>query len=327
MTLEVDPAAVSPRAPLVSVIVPHYRDLSGLDRCLSALSDQTFPRQDYEVVVADNNSPEGEHAVAEVIAGRARLVIVREPGAGPARNGGAAAAVGALFAFTDADCVPEPRWLAAGVRALDDFDVVGGRMTVLVNDERRMTPAECYERVFAFDNAAYVRRERFTVSANLFCSRQVFERVGLFRTGVSEDIDWSWRAVDAGLSLGYAADAVVGHPARRTWSELERKTRRVNAELFALMLSRGGTARRWRLRCLAMPLSAIAHTPRVLASPQLRSSADRVAALATLYRLRFWRGLHGLGLPAPIGAPVGGDGATAADTPTVRRESSSSVAQ
>ncbi len=53
-------------------------------------------------------------------------------------------------------------------------------MTVLAPDPARPTPAEAFELVFAFDNESYVRKKGFTVSANLFCTRAVFDRVGGF---------------------------------------------------------------------------------------------------------------------------------------------------
>ena len=74
----------------VSVIVPHYDDLQGLDICLSALAKQSLPKAEFEIIVADNNSPQGLEGVARVVAGRARLISIVEKGAGPARNGGAA---------------------------------------------------------------------------------------------------------------------------------------------------------------------------------------------------------------------------------------------
>ncbi len=82
------------------------------------MAAQTYPRDGFEIIVADNASPEGEAAIAALIAGRAELTIVAERGAGAARNGGAAKARGEILAFTDCDCVPEPRWLEAGVAAL-----------------------------------------------------------------------------------------------------------------------------------------------------------------------------------------------------------------
>jgi GT2 family glycosyltransferase len=288
-----DAAAAAPR---ISVIIPHYHDLPGLDACLAALGRQTYPPADVEIVVADNNSPEGEAAVAGVVAGRARLVVVREQGAGPARNGAVAVSRGEVLAFTDADCRPEPAWLAEGLKALASAPVVGGRMTVLVDDERSMTATEAYERVFGFDNEAYVLRQNYSVTANMFCPRTVFDQVGPFRAGVSEDIDWGWRATGAGISLAYAPNAVVGHPARRNWRDLIRKTRRINAELRALGAEKPGADARWLLRCLALPLSAVAHTPKVLTSPALNTLDQRLAALAMLYRLRIWRAQDCLGL-------------------------------
>ena len=282
--------------PKVSVVVPHYQDLDGLAHCLARLECQTFPRDAFEIVVADNASPAGEAAVAAVVAGRARLVVCAEQGAGPARNAGVAASSGEILAFTDSDCLPEPGWLQAGVAALEHSDFVGGRMEVSVADPAHMAPTEAFESVFAFDNEKYVRRMGFTVTANLFCTRKVFDAVGGFRVGVSEDKDWSHRARDAGYRIGYAADAVVGHPARRTWAELQRKWRRLNQESFALVLDRPRGRSLWFLRLLALPPSAVAHTPRVLTSRALRSWKPRAQALGVLYRLRLWRFADGLRL-------------------------------
>lgn len=284
--------------PKVSIIVPHYRDLDSLDLCLRGLTAQTFPMADAEIIVADNASPQGEAEVARVIAGRARLVTVNERGAGPARNGGVAVARGEVLAFTDCDCQPEPQWLEAGLAALETHDFVGGGMKVLVQDPNDMTPAEAFETEFAFNNADYVTRKGFTVTANLFCRREVFDRVGGFRVGVSEDYDWCERARQAGYRIGYAPDAMVGHPARRVWGDLISKWRRLNAETYTLFKDRRGGRLTWLVKNLVMPFSALAHTPRVLVSRKLRTPRQRMLALGALYRLRFWRCLDSLQLLA-----------------------------
>jgi len=284
------------RTPRVSVIIPHYRDLGGLDLCLRALGRQTYPLSDFEVIVADNNSPEGEAAVAEVIAGRARLTVVREKGAGPARNGGVALARGDILAFTDSDCVPEAEWLAEGLAGLEGYDFVGGRVTVLVDDLARMSAAEAFERVFAFDFKTYITKKGFTGAGNLFCSRTVFDQVGGFRVGVSEDVEWSHRARGKGLRLGYVPRAIVGHPARRNWEELWGKWRRVNAETYGLYRERPSGDLKWLARSLALPLSAVLHTPRVFTSDQLNTGGQRLSAVGMLFRLRFWRLLDALRL-------------------------------
>lgn len=275
--------------PFVSVVTPHYRDLAGLDRCLAALAAQTYPKDRYEVVVADNNSPEGEAAVAAAIAGRARLVVVTDRGAGPARNGGVAISRHPILAFTDSDCVPEPQWLAEGVAALSRFDVVGGHVTVLVEDPAHMTPEEAFEAVFAFDFKTYIEKKGFTGAGNLFCSRETFDKAGGFRVGLSEDVEWSRRAVASGASLGYAPGAVVGHPARTNWVDLRNKWKRLNFETYGLMAGRKDRRARWLARSLLLPASAVAHTPKVLLSDKLPGLREKLAALSVLYRLRFWR--------------------------------------
>jgi GT2 family glycosyltransferase len=283
-------------APSVSVVVPHYQDLGGLALCLNSLERQTYPADRFEIIVADNASPEGCEAVEAVIRGRARLTVVREKGAGPTRNGAVALATGEILAFTDSDCVTDPDWLREGVAALCNGDIAGGRMKVLMERPEAPRPTEAFEAVFAFDNRRYVERLGFTVTANLFCPMALFQTVGAFRVGMSEDLEWCGRARAAGFRIVYAPNAVVGHPARRSWSEIVAKWRRVNAETFALSAGRPGRSLRWFLRSLLMPASAVAHTPRVLTSPALTSWSQRRDALVMLYRLRFWRMLDCLRL-------------------------------
>jgi glycosyltransferase involved in cell wall biosynthesis len=275
-------------SPLVSVIVPHYNDLLRLDRCLEAISAQATDFT-FEVIVADNNSHCGRSAVEQAIAGRARLTVATESGAGPARNAGVIASRGQFLAFTDSDCVPEPGWLSNGVAALSQHDFVGGAMTVLVSDARNMTGAEAFERIFAFDNRRYVEDQQFTVTANLFCSRQVFQRVGNFLSSVSEDIEWCHRATAMGFKIGYIENAVVGHPARANWDELLSKWRRLNAQLYALAMSKPGGRWVWAGSSLMLPASIVAHIPTILKSSAISGLDTRVKAIGTLARIRLWR--------------------------------------
>jgi glycosyltransferase involved in cell wall biosynthesis len=275
-------------APLVSVIVPHFNDLERLDICLTALGAQTY-KGAFEIVVGDNASPQGEAAVAEVIGGRARLIVEREKGAGPARNAAVAASKGALLAFTDCDCVPEPEWLASGIAALERADIIGGYMYVFPNDPKAVNTVEAFDIVFGFDNEYYVRNTGYSVTANLFCPREIFDSVGGFRVGVSEDLEWGQRALAAGCTMAYEGNARVAHPARRTWEELLKKWRRLDSEAYGLVAPGAGPRLRWVLRSLAYPASAIAHTPKVLTTPLLRGLSQRLKALFTLLRIRVWR--------------------------------------
>lgn len=288
--------SAAPAEPRVSVVVPHYQDLKGLALCLAALERQTLPRDQFEIVVADNNSPVGTEAVAEVVAGRATLVTCHEKGAGPNRNTGVAAARGQILAFIDSDCQAQPDWLRAGLEGLAAYDFVGGRVVVLVDDPARMTATEAFEAVFAFDFETYIKKKGFTGAGNMLVSRAVFDQVGGFKNGVSEDVEWSQRATAMGFRLGYVPNAIVGHPARRTWPELRTKWLRVNLETFKLYLHNGRGRLGWVARCLALPPSALVHTPKVLASDQLPTLRARMLAISMLYQTRLWRMVHGLSL-------------------------------
>lgn len=275
--------------PDVSIVIPHYNDLTGLDRCLAALGQQTMGMNNVEIIVADNMSPAGYEAVSAIVRGRARLITANEQGAGPARNAGVAASRAPVLAFTDSDCVPEPQWLASGLAALSQHDVVGGRVKVLIDHDRPLHAVEAFEAVFAFDNRNYIEQKGFTGAGNMFCSRAVFDATGPFRVGMSEDLEWSHRARGAGFTLGYNEVAAVGHPARENWEQLLRKWARINRETFAL----GRPTLSHRLRFLArgwlMPLSIVAHAPRIFRTPALASQRDRWAALKGLAGIRLWR--------------------------------------
>ena len=41
--------------PVVSVVIPHFNTLATLKHCVSLLDRQTFCRDHFEIIVADNN--------------------------------------------------------------------------------------------------------------------------------------------------------------------------------------------------------------------------------------------------------------------------------
>ena len=275
--------------PAVSIIVPHYNDLENLRDCLICLKAQTLAPCQYEIIVCDNNSACGLSAVRSACDGIARVVLAQKRGAGEARNVGAALALGELLAFTDSDCRPAQNWLKRGVEALQDADVVGGRMAVGVGDRSRLTSAEAYELVFAFNNRRYVEKQGYSVTANMFTRRDVFGKVGPFRVGVSEDRDWGRRATALGFRTKYATDAVVVHPARRQWADLLRKWRRLTSKSYGLTSEQSYGKLKWFFRSWLILLSPFVHWPAVLRSKELNSFNQRALAVYGLIRLRTWR--------------------------------------
>ena len=111
----------------ISVIVPSYNSARTIRRCLESLLHQHTARS-YEIIVADS-STDDTPAIVGTFGGRVRLVRNdRQLPPGPARNLGVREARGAILAFTDSDCVPEPDWLEQIARAHERHEAVGGRI-------------------------------------------------------------------------------------------------------------------------------------------------------------------------------------------------------
>jgi glycosyltransferase involved in cell wall biosynthesis len=280
------------RPPRVSVIIPHYNDLKNLQRCITLLGAETLPPDDFEVIVADNNSRCGIEEVKRACGNRARVVPAPIQGAGAARNAAVAASQGEILAFIDSDCRPTPDWLERGVAALAQAEIVGGRVDIEYLDPRHPTGVECFERVFAFNFKRYIEQLGFSGTGNMFVPRAIFDRVGEFRERVAEDFDWGQRALAAGFTFHYAADAVVSHPARHDWNELTQKSRKLSREAFEAAVEKPHGRLWWFLRSFAVLASPLVHWIRIVRSAKLTSREERIKAIGVLFRIRAWRFLE-----------------------------------
>lgn len=268
-----------------AVIIPHFNDLARLERCLDALMPQA-KAHDLEVMVADNNSAVSlDSLVARHGASGLRVVIETEQGAAPARNRGVAETTAPLLFFLDSDCVPAPDWIATALAQNLDGALVGGRVDVFDETPAPRSGAEAFETVFAFRQRDYVTRQKFSVTANLVTTRAVFDDVGGFRGGVSEDNDWCHRAIAKGYALRYCDALAVSHPTRSDWPSLVRKWRRTNAENFLRHSTEKHARLKWALRAVAVLGSGLVHLPQVMRHRDL-SGSEKWAGAVTLIRLR-----------------------------------------
>lgn len=113
----------------VSVIVPFYNSERYLKRCVEGLLQQSYPREQYEILMIDNNSTDTSIETLRQYAG-IRLLHETKQGAYAARNRGLQEAKGEIMAFIDADCVPSHDWLHEIMLAMEqpDLGIVLGRI-------------------------------------------------------------------------------------------------------------------------------------------------------------------------------------------------------
>jgi len=217
-------AAGSPAYPSVSVIIPVYNDPRRLRLCLECLGAQTYPGDRFEVIVVDNASRE---SVAPIVSEFpfARSIEEPAPSVYTARNRGLKEARGEVIAFTDADCLPTPRWLERGVEAtlkLEGCGIVAGAVDLFPRDSAKPTAVELYEMLYRPLGQPGLRDGSKVATANLFTLRRVVDDVGPFRDGLKTggDFEWSQRVAARGYALAFCEEALVRHPARRTLREV-----------------------------------------------------------------------------------------------------------
>jgi GT2 family glycosyltransferase len=272
--------------PDAAVIIPHYNDVIRLERCLASLTGGGL--RGVDVLVVDNGSSQSLEALRATFP-MVRFLVEPEKGAAAARNRGVRETTAPVLLFIDADCVAAPDWLDTARLVQPRADLIGGRVDVFDETPPPRSGAEAFETIFAFNFRNYIEVQGFTGAGNLVTSRDVFNDVGGFVNGVSEDRDWSMRAVAKGYRLIYEDGLVVSHPSRSDWAALRHKWQRMTRELCASNGSAPRDRLRWGLRALAMPVSAVAHLPKVLFSTKLNGGGERLRAAATLIRLRLLR--------------------------------------
>lgn len=217
--------------PFVSVIIPVYGKIEGLVQTLSALQEQSYPSACYEVVVIDNGTFSG---LDNIMLTQQNITLVNEltPGSYSARNSGLRHARGEIVAFTDSDCIPHRTWIENGVRTIqksNEIGLVAGRVDVFFASPGKPTATELYDSLVSFPQKLTIERYHYGATANLFTTRNVLRKVGLFNCNhfSGGDCEWGRRVYESGFKQEYCESVMVQHPARQSFGDLIQKSRRV----------------------------------------------------------------------------------------------------
>lgn len=242
----------------------------------------------------------GGYQPADAAVGRFEAIVVeanQRVGVSYARNVGVAAADADRIIFCDADDIAAPGFVDAMVAALDEYDVVGGAL-----DRRQFLPSDhLLPDAGAASDLPWLTPDYlpFASGAALGVRREVFDAIGGFdETYVSggDDVDFCWRAQQAGFTIGFAADAVMHYRERATLRGLAKQHYRFGLQdphLFRDHRSHG-MPRPGPRAVVGSWLSLTVGAPRWLTSPYrrrqwVRSLARRVGRVVGSVR---WRTLY-----------------------------------
>jgi glycosyltransferase involved in cell wall biosynthesis len=218
-----------------TIAIPTFNRAAFLRQTLAGLVRQSYPREQFEILVVDNNSRDNTRAVVDAFAGEPvalRYVFESNQGLEHARNRAIAEARGEIIVFADDDILMEPDWLtqiAAPFTAdgAGKIGAVGGEVIPVFPDGLPAWVAEWHSPLAFRAESGPLQPAQCPMGANLALRAEIFKKVGVFATGLGrrgknlfggDESELLRRVRAAGYDVWFAPAAVVRHqmPASRT---------------------------------------------------------------------------------------------------------------
>ncbi len=205
-----------------SVVIPVWNGAPVVSTCLDALFTHSGDEL-LEVICVDNASRDESAALIAHHYPRARLI--RQPvnlGFAGGVNAGIDAAQGDVFVLLNQDCVVQPGWLAALLRALETHPEFGIAGCTLFNPDgtlnhagARISRPDAYGIHLTDMGDGQPRRADYVTGAVFAIRSQTWNEVGRFDEGYYpayyEECDYCYRARRKGIETAYVPAAQVKH--------------------------------------------------------------------------------------------------------------------
>ncbi len=207
--------------PPVSVIVPVFNGEKSLDACVQSLLHLDYPQAARELIFVDNASTDPSAKILASYQDRIRVAYEAKRGPAAARNRGLYAARHEIVAMTDADCIADPLWLRRLVEPLRNPSVglVGG--TIL--SKQPCNAIERYgEQIHDHRSAIEKWIPPYIITMNWASRKSLVSELRFFDDSFlrCEDVDFSYRAYQAGYKFTFAPEAIVRHQNEKTYTTL-----------------------------------------------------------------------------------------------------------
>jgi len=223
---------------LISIITTVRNEARNIAALLDSLVVQGPP---FEILVIDSASEDATRDIVRRYEQKYDFVHLYVFGGtrGAGRNFGIKKSKGEAVAFVDGDAIANPFWLKELREGLQRDDIVAGR-TIQIG----YRPFEELERVELFVHGTDVTYP----SSNLAYRKSVLDEIGGFDEWfvTAEDIDLNIRAVRAGHTIGFRADAIVYHRTRDSMFDFLRQALWNGAGRKQLTLKHGVLWSRYR---------------------------------------------------------------------------------
>lgn len=218
----------------ISVVLPVRNEAAHIERVLSEVLTQDLGPLTLEVLVVDGASGDDTAEVARRVAAqdaRVRVLHNERRLSSAARALGAAEARGRYVAYVDGHChVPSPTLLRDMVDLFErtGADCLARPQPLRAGENGYWPEVIAAARTSPFghsaDSTIYDHDEHAVspVSAGAMYRREVFDRIGNFDPtfDACEDVEFNWRAADAGLSCWTGPQLALAYEPRRSLGAL-----------------------------------------------------------------------------------------------------------
>ena len=213
-----------------SIIVPVFNRPDEVDELLQSLTEQTL--KDFEVIIVEDGSPKPCKDVCDRYVGRLDLHYFVKPNSGPgqSRNYGAERAQGEWLIVLDSDVVLPRTYIEEVEREMkrQPADAFGGPDRA--HDSFTPTQKAISYSMTSFFTTGGIRGGKkkldkfFPRSFNMGIRRDVYQQLGGFsKMRFGEDIDFSYRIVEAGYQPRLFPEAWVWHKRRTDFRKFFRQ--------------------------------------------------------------------------------------------------------
>ena len=205
----------------ISVIVAAYQAAETLPALLDSLAGQSLPADEFEAIVVDDGSTDGSRDIIARYPG-VRLLTQTNRGPGAARNLATQAATGDIIAYTDADVVLPPHWLATHLRLHEEHPKIDAMLgSVRPGTRVPFGSSVLADHLCSWFNAHPGLPERvpdYLPSVNISVKRRVIDAGVAWseKRITGEDVDFSRQMTSRGMKLHFFPENWLCHTDRQT---------------------------------------------------------------------------------------------------------------
>jgi len=236
---------------LVSIIILNYNGNEFLENCIESIFRET--EQKFELIIVDNNSPDKSGEKLSKKYESCKFILnQKNVGVSEGLNIGIRNASGSHIILLNNDLIVAPKWLDYLFEAYEEKgDGLYQPKFLKMKDKMIIDSAGNLINIFGFgfsrekgkkDNLQYNTIEEigFAAGTCLFCSKKIFDEIGLFDEKLfayNEDLDFGWRARLSNYKSYYVPKSIVYHHGSAQWKWSGEKFYLLERNRWVVLLS------------------------------------------------------------------------------------------